>query len=297
MRLRTARVHVLASLFALRRVRALHGKRKVLRVATKGEARAYAHVHRAADKYASHIKAAAKKAFTASKKAVSQSALAAATTEQDALSAIDPGITAFAATFEAPFSKAFAKIIKESGRATAKRVTSGQVFVKVAAKKSTPKIDFVFDHTNPNVLDYIREHTAETIEDISTATRNKVKEIIARAFEEQHDLKDYADELTAALGDADRADLVARTESMTAANEGQAEAWDQAVEAGLLNGDEKKTWIVADDQALCPICEGLADQTVAMDANFESPDSGEQFDGPPAHPRCRCTVGLVAGGE
>lgn len=246
--------------------------------------------------FAPRIKAAAKKAFAAGKKTVHVSSLTSATSEHDVLSAMDPGITAFASAFEAPFTKLFTDIVKESGRATAKSLTSGKAFVKAAAK-SKPSIDFVFDHTNPHVVDYVREHAAETIQDISNATRTKIKDIIARAFEEQKDLSDFADELVDAVGDANRADLIARTESMTAANEGQAEAWDQAVEAGILNGDEKKTWIVADDQVLCPLCESLADQTVPMDENFEAPDSGEQFDGPPAHPRCRCTTGLVAGGE
>ncbi len=137
---------------------------------------------------------------------------------------MDPGITAFASAFEAPFKKAFLDTLKASGVATAKRVASGRHLVKAAGlHMAAPKakVDFVFDHTNTHVVDYVQEHALETIDDISTATRNKVKDIIARAFDEQKDLSDYADELVDAVGDETRADLIARTESMTAANEGQ----------------------------------------------------------------------------
>jgi hypothetical protein len=209
--------------------------------------------------------------------------------------AMSPGITAFEKAFLSPYRTAMTNILVASGTDTVKNLKNlKKSRIKASAKKVTPvPIDFAFDKTNTHVIDWIEQHTLEGVDDISTATRDKVRDIIARAFDEQTDLKDAATELTDAIGDATRADLIARTESMIAANEGQAEAWDHATDAGVLTGDEQKIWIVADDQALCPICEGLADQTVALDDNFESPDTGEEFDQPPAHPRCRCTTGLV----
>jgi hypothetical protein len=54
------------------------------------------------------------------------------------------------------------------------------------------------------------------------------------------------------IGDPERAELIARTETMRASNEGQQEAWDQAVEEGLLTGNEQQEWIVTPDDRLCP---------------------------------------------
>jgi hypothetical protein len=70
---------------------------------------------------------------------------------------------------------------------------------------------------------------------------------------------------------------------MRASNEGQKQLWDQAREKGLLTGEEKKVWMTADP---CPICADLEGQTVPLSEDFS-------IGGPPAHPNCRCTTGLV----
>jgi len=80
-----------------------------------------------------------------------------------------------------------------------------------------------------------------------------------------------------------RALAIARTETMTAANEGQVQLWKQAQEAGHLTGKEKKVWITADP---CPICAPMEGKTVKLNEEFS-------ISGPPAHPNCRCTVGLL----
>lgn len=249
--------------------------------------------------FAPRLRSAAKAAFTAGHRAVNRQDLEAALEDRSQANveaALDPGVTAFLKAFERPFRENIQAILVQAGTDTVKRLTGK---VKVAGVKvlapSKPKgnIDFGFDRTNPNVIDWINEHTAETLDDLGKATRDRIREIIERAFNQQEDLKSYAADLLDAIGDQARADVIARTESMLAANEGQAEAWDQAVDAGILTGNEKKTWIVTPDDRLCPICEAIDGQTVEMSDNFESPETGEQFDVPPAHPNCRCTVGLV----
>lgn len=86
-----------------------------------------------------------------------------------------------------------------------------------------------------------------------------------------------------------RALSIARTELMSAINAGQEALWKQAVASGLLNAKLLvKTWIVTHDEHLEKICEGLDGQTA---------DIGGLFPGgyarPPAHVRCRCSMGLV----
>jgi hypothetical protein len=75
---------------------------------------------------------------------------------------------------------------------------------------------------------------------------------------------------------------------MTAANEGNREGWEAAVEAGLLPEDARVVWIATSDA--CPICEALDGKERPIDGTYDDPE-GE--DGPPQHPNCRCTEGIA----
>lgn len=106
------------------------------------------------------------------------------------------------------------------------------------------------------------------------------------------------DDAVEAYGDdllGSRAETIARTETMRASNEGQLELWEQGIEDGYFSADDQKLWILTDDDRLCPICEAMDGVTVGLDEQFELDD--ESVDAPPAHPNCRCTVGLVLAPE
>lgn len=91
-----------------------------------------------------------------------------------------------------------------------------------------------------------------------------------------------------------RAQNIARTELMTAANQGRYLSWAQGVESGYISGTAKKQWITGSLGAatgrkqVCDICRGLADEIVPWDKEFSVGVSM-----PPAHPSCRCTSVLV----
>lgn len=89
----------------------------------------------------------------------------------------------------------------------------------------------------------------------------------------------------------ERADSIARTETIAAVNQGQLEAWQQARDRGILPPDMWKTWIVTPDDRLCPYCRDMEDQTVPIDQPFVSSLGSVMV--PPLHPRCRCSPGLV----
>jgi len=88
-----------------------------------------------------------------------------------------------------------------------------------------------------------------------------------------------------------RARTIARTETIRASNAGQLEAWQQARQQGLLDADRtRRKWIVT---LPCPLCRQIRDMNkdgVPLDEPFMGPDG--PIDYPPAHPNCRCTVGL-----
>lgn len=150
---------------------------------------------------------------------------------------------------------------------------------------------FKFDATNPAALAWAKAHAGETIDDMNSATVEDIRGLVADAFDSQFDVDELTDKILDLIGDETRAEMVARTETMRAANEGQMQLWDQATEAGLLTGDEQKEWIVTPDDRLCPICEPLDGEKTGLDDTFKV--DGEEIDGPPAHPRCRCTIALA----
>lgn len=86
-----------------------------------------------------------------------------------------------------------------------------------------------------------------------------------------------------------RAENIARTETIRAANYGQQEAWRQAREAGLLPPETRRFWVVTPDDRLCPDCRqvpGMNKEGVGLDEMFQTPFG--PLPGPPAHPQCRC---------
>lgn len=93
----------------------------------------------------------------------------------------------------------------------------------------------------------------------------------------------YAERLTRT-----RAQTIARTESAMAAGEGRMNAWNSLISQGILNADAQKIWLTAEDEAVCPICEPLDQQTASINDEFAF--GGETI---PAHPNCRCDVALL----
>jgi len=226
-------------------------------------------IHAAADASVGKISVAVRYAFAVGRKAL-RAKKDAVQAVHDALLDVLPGT--------------LLKVAAAGGRATRiPEVRTASELVELRVKGGL--LHFRFDSSNPRAAKWAKRHAAELAKDISETTRQAIADAIAEQQEEGGDV-----DILAAVGDETRADLIARTESMRAANFGQREAWAQAVDAGLLTGDEQRTWIATGDEALCPICEALDGATAGLDGEY--PDPGGE--GPPAHPRCRCTEGIAA---
>lgn len=153
-----------------------------------------------------------------------------------------------------------------------------------------PKSDLLvmrFDVKNPAVIDWATQHAAELVTQVADTTRDNIRAAIAD-LQESGDWADAYDSILSAVGDGARADLIARTETMLAANNGQRQAWDQAVDNGLLTGAERVVWIAT--EGACHECDALDGEERDIDGEY----SGDGADGPPAHPNCRCTEGIVS---
>ena len=132
------------------------------------------------------------------------------------------------------------------------------------AKGEKPPLRMRFDASNPRAAAWARKHATELIDQLAKTTRQAVKDAVARA-QEEGGLREQYDDILDAVGNDERATLIARTESMRAVNEGQRQAWGQAVEDGLLSDDARRTWIATADEGVCPICDGLDGAVTGLD--------------------------------
>ena len=182
-----------------------------------------------------------------------------------------------------------------------------------------------FDLINAHAVEWAANRTAEFVTSISETARMSVRELVADSRAGERDVRAPARLLRDVLGlrpdqvgavahfrdrlaeqglSAELVDgrteryaraqlrrrglLVARTEILDAANEGQQALWREAKNQGMLRGDERRVWIVTDDDRLDEECEALDGKLAPLDGPF--PDGTFR---PPLHPQCRCTTGLV----
>lgn len=95
-----------------------------------------------------------------------------------------------------------------------------------------------------------------------------------------------------------RARLIARTETINAANGGQQLTWQIAQREGILTDDNsRKVWIITPDDLLdLVICAPMPDMEENQDlkiGDLFTTGLGAQIEHPTAHPGCRCAQGLV----
>jgi SPP1 gp7 family putative phage head morphogenesis protein len=210
-----------------------------------------------------------------------------AETAQAVLEVADEAILLMEDRLQVAITRALKAVVAASGNAAAARIRKA---VQVKDLRAAADDAFTFDKTNPKAVQWVTRHAAETISGISKTTREDIREAVEEAFTEQRTVDELAKDIADIIGDDERAEVIARTETMRASNAGQELAWEQAKDDGLLTGNEKKEWIVTPDDRLCPVCEPMDGVQVPLGESFSV--NGEQLDGPPAHPNCRCAMGL-----
>lgn len=193
------------------------------------------------------------------------------------------------------------------------------------------RVSFRFDLTNPSAVNWARRNGARLITDVSNASRETVRQLIAEGIQRGVPPEATARILRQSIGLTDRqaiavinyrfellengrsaddvsrladryakqllnyrAKLISRTETIAASNEGQMQAWRQAQDKGLIQPERtRKRWDAAEDERTCEICEPMDGQTVAFEGEPFVGGDGSTADMPPIHPACRCSVGLV----
>lgn len=89
-----------------------------------------------------------------------------------------------------------------------------------------------------------------------------------------------------------RAETIARTETIRAQHAGTQTVWNERIRDGLLPREMLKQWIVTPDDRLCMrICRPMDGVKTGITEVFDTPAGAVEY--PPAHPRCRCSMGLA----
>lgn len=242
-------------------------------------------VHQAADRHVVTLRKLVSHAFARSKESVDREALRAAVRSRSktvVAAVLEDAPRVAAKLLAKPLPGVLLRVVADGGRAGMEMLPSER---RSAARRED------FNDTDPRAIEWAKKHAGELIDGISKTTRKKIGEIIASGLEGELERDEVIDELTdlltEALGDDERADTIARTETMDAANEGLAESWEQAVEEGLLPPGAMKEWIAVGDSLACEDCMGVNGEQVTLDKSFSVGDD------PPLHPNCRCTMGIA----
>jgi SPP1 gp7 family putative phage head morphogenesis protein len=129
---------------------------------------------------------------------------------------------------------------------------------------------------------WARAHAGELVQGITTTTQAAVGNAVAAFLETPGMDRGQLEGLLQGAFGRTRAETIAVTEVTRAASEGAAIYKEQLRAAGLAF---ERVWRTSNDDLTCPICTPLNGKAESV--------WGEQFPaGPPAHPRCRCSVTL-----
>lgn len=115
---------------------------------------------------------------------------------------------------------------------------------------------------------------------VVNATRNWVRNLVSDTIESGGTIQSLTKALRSNFAfSRDRAGMIAVTETATAQTKGSLASYQS-------QGTEGKEWQTAGDERVCEICAGAeGDGAIPVGTPFNN-----GLDGPPGHPRCRCTV-------
>jgi SPP1 gp7 family putative phage head morphogenesis protein len=152
-------------------------------------------------------------------------------------------------------------------------------------------LDVDLDQANERSVDWARDRAASLITQIEENTRDMLRDTVAQAIEEGWSADELAQEIAGSIGFSDeRAQTIARTETIAANNQGNLAAYKDAAAQGIAL---MKEWLTAGDDLVSEECQANEDQgPIPLDDDFDSGD-----DAPPLHPNCRCAVAPVVSDE
>jgi SPP1 gp7 family putative phage head morphogenesis protein len=126
------------------------------------------------------------------------------------------------------------------------------------------------------VIDTLVERNNSSLKGVTDAMNQKITMELSDSILKGESISQMTKRITGVVEDVGivRAQMIARTETMKAVNEGTKRRYQEI-------GIEKMDWLTALDERTCPICR-----------KYDGKITPSQTDGvfPPAHPNCRCAV-------
>jgi phage baseplate assembly protein W len=232
-------------------------------------------LHAVADRHQKEFGVIVRYAFNKAIKAVDRSTLRA--TEEDAIKVFEPGLRVMQATLLEMLPSVLVKIHNAGAKIGMKKIKH---LIKAAEMRTA--IELPFDEEP--AIDWAKKHAGELAVGLSETSRKEIAEAVVEAFQNENKMEawqDLIEDISVIVGDDDRAERIAMNEVMTAANEGQRNAWKRAVDAGVVPPNLQRVVITLEDS--CPICDEKEGDRAPLDGPY--PDGG---DGPPFHVSCRC---------
>ena len=141
-------------------------------------------------------------------------------------------------------------------------------------------VSISFDLLNPKVVEFIETRTGDLIKSISNTTKEALRRTLKEGVELGESIPKLAKRIASVYDDAQgyRSVLIARTENITASNNGTLNGYRQS---GVV---EKKTWLTAGDDRVREEHAMMDGETVLLEEAFSN---GLMV---PSEPNCRCTI-------
>lgn len=176
-----------------------------------------------------------------------------------------------------------------------------EVFDYLRYVTGNPQIVTSFDVQDANVQDFIDNYSYQFAKGVMETTIDDLKNAISTGMDEGLSMREIGKLIEeSSTFSAQRAELIARTETIRASNYAQIESYKQS---GVVL---KKEWLVTEDDRLCVWCASMQGIQIDLDETYFDKDEDytvgtgddaqtttfdyEAIDGPPLHPNCRCTL-------
>ena len=138
-----------------------------------------------------------------------------------------------------------------------------------------------FDIDNPRAQKWLGSRLEEYSKSVNGTTLDSIKRTLREGVAEGESIPKLRKRVQKVFEGCSkyRAQMISRTETITASNQGNLEAYRQS---GVV---EKKIFYCAIDERTCEECLSMHEEEVGLDENFSGGISA-----PSVHPNCRCTI-------
>jgi len=142
---------------------------------------------------------------------------------------------------------------------------------------------------NKEAIDFIQDYTFNNIKGMTEEIANDLRQELERGIMAGEGISKIKSRVSKVFDVGEnRAEMISRTESNRAENQGKLQAFKSSGE------EYNKQWISKIDSRTSPICKRLNGKVVKMDENFKDSQSGWEGPCPPSHVDCRSSIIFIA---